>query len=133
MTSPRMRSEIQATPRPGTAVAADDGIVMVIDTDLTDDLRAEGDARELTRALQDLRRQARAGPGRPDRGLARRGPRDLGRASTPHLDGVTADVLADAIHAGAPPDGRSVAERRPRCRHARVSDCARTNGTGTAR
>ncbi len=50
--------EIQATPRPGTAVAADDGIVMVIDTTLTDDLRAEGDARELTRALQDLRRQA---------------------------------------------------------------------------
>ena len=50
--------EIQATPRPGTAVAADDGIVVVIDTTLTDDLRAEGDARELTRALQDLRRQA---------------------------------------------------------------------------
>ena len=50
--------EILATPRPGTAVAHDEGIVVVIDTRLTADLRAEGDARELTRAVQDLRKQA---------------------------------------------------------------------------
>ena len=50
--------EILATPRPGTAVAHDEGVVVVIDTTLTPELRAEGDARELTRAIQDLRRQA---------------------------------------------------------------------------
>ena len=50
--------EIQATPRPGTAVADHDGLVMVIDTELTPELRAEGDARELQRAIQDLRREA---------------------------------------------------------------------------
>lgn len=50
--------EVQATPRPGTAVGSDEGLVVVIDTELTPELRAEGDARELQRAIQDLRRDA---------------------------------------------------------------------------
>ena len=35
---------MQATPRPGTAVAEHDRVVVVLDTELTDELRAEGDA-----------------------------------------------------------------------------------------
>jgi isoleucyl-tRNA synthetase len=50
--------EIIATPRAGTAVAHENGLVVVIDTEIDDELRAEGDARELTRAVQDLRKQA---------------------------------------------------------------------------
>jgi len=92
--------EIQATPRPGTAVAHDDGLVVVIDTELTPALRAEGDARDLQRAIQDLRRDA---------GL------DLDErielwvdgadaALSPHLADVAADTLADLVTGPIPVD-----------------------------
>jgi isoleucyl-tRNA synthetase len=83
--------EIQATPKPGTAVADNDGLVVVLDTELTPELVAEGDARELARAIQDLRREA--GLELDDRvdlwvdGLA--------PAVATHLPAVAADTLAD--------------------------------------
>ena len=101
--------EIQATPRPGTAVAADDGIVMVIDTTLTDDLRAEGDARELTRALQDLRRQAELDLDAHIEVWLAADDAIVTRLA-PHLTGVARDVLADTIHDAVAPDGLSVAD-----------------------
>jgi isoleucyl-tRNA synthetase len=96
--------EILATPRPGTAVAHDEGLVVVIDTELTDDLRAEGDARELQRAIQDLRKDA---------GLALDDRIELWVAGVPaaaavHLDAVAAETLADAVHAGSPPSADGV-------------------------
>ena len=90
--------EIQATPRPGTAVAEDDGLVLVLDTELTPDLCAEGDVRELGRAIQDLRRVA--GLELDDRielwvqGLQER--------AQPYLGGVLADTLA-TLMPGTPP------------------------------
>jgi isoleucyl-tRNA synthetase len=89
--------EIQATPRPGTAVAEDDGLVMVLDTALTDELRAEGDARELARAVQDLRREA--GLELDDR--IELWVDGLPDAVAAHLPAVAADTLAE-LRAGDP-------------------------------
>jgi isoleucyl-tRNA synthetase len=92
--------EIIATPRPGTAVAGDEGLVVVIDTEVTPELLAEGDARELQRAIQDLRKEAGLElDDRIDVWVA-----GLPEAVAPHLDTVAAEVLADAVTVG-PPDG----------------------------
>jgi isoleucyl-tRNA synthetase len=96
--------EILLAPRPGTAVAHDEGIVVVIDTMLTPELRAQGDARELTRAIQDLRRQAElALDARIEVWL--HGPGGTLDPLGPHLGGLARDVLANAIHRGAAPGG----------------------------
>ena len=92
--------EIQATPRPGTAVAHDDGLVVVIDTELTPDLRAEGDARDIQRAIQDLRREA---------GLDLDERVDLwidgaDAAVVPHLPDVASDTLGDLASGSVPAD-----------------------------
>ena len=91
--------EIQASPKPGTAVAHDQGLVAVIDTRLTPELRAEGDARELQRAIQDLRREA---------GLALDDRIDLWVGAVPsevaaHLPAVATETLA-ALVTGDPPN-----------------------------
>ncbi len=90
--------EIQATPRPGTAVAEHDGLVVVLDTELTAELIAEGDARELQRAIQDLRREA---------GLELDDRIDLWVRSLPdevaaHLGAVATETLARIVPGVAP-------------------------------
>jgi isoleucyl-tRNA synthetase len=96
--------EIQATPRPGTAVAEDDGLVMVLDTALTDELRAEGDARELARAVQDLRREA----GLELDDVIELWVEGLPAAVAAHLPAIATDTLAE-LRAGEPPPGTPTA------------------------
>ncbi|MDP2350220.1 MAG: DUF5915 domain-containing protein, partial [Chloroflexota bacterium] len=92
--------EIQATPRPGTAVAHDDGLVAVIDTTITPDLRAEGDARELQRAVQDLRKEA----GLDLDARIVLWVEGLAAEVEIHLDSVASDTLVDEIRRDAPPE-----------------------------
>jgi isoleucyl-tRNA synthetase len=92
--------EILATPRPGTAVAHDEGLVVVIDTELTPALRAEGDARELQRAIQDLRKDAGLDlDARIELWVA-----GLPAEVVPHLASVARETLADRLTQGAAPE-----------------------------
>jgi isoleucyl-tRNA synthetase len=103
--------EILATPRAGTAVAHDEGLVVVIDTEIDDALRAEGDARELVRAIQDLRKQI--GLELDDTiDLWLSGPSEALAALEPYLARVAEDTLTSAVHREAgPPDVPSVPQQ----------------------
>ena len=94
--------EILATPRPGTAVAHDEGLVVVIDTTLTNELRAEGDARELQRAVQDLRRDAELALDDTIALWIELAPAAHQRLA-PYLERVVSETLCTAVHVSAPP------------------------------
>ena len=93
--------EILATPRPGTAVAHDEGLVVVIDTQLSPELLAEGDVRELQRAIQDLRREAELELDARIEVWIDPLPAELADA----LAGLRVDTLAEQILAGPGPAG----------------------------
>jgi isoleucyl-tRNA synthetase len=93
--------EIQATPRPGTAVAHDEGLVAIIDTTITPELRAEGDARELQRAIQDLRKDA----GIDLDARIELWVDGLPAEVEPHLASVARETLADRVTRTQPDSG----------------------------
>jgi isoleucyl-tRNA synthetase len=103
--------EILATPRPGTAVAHDQGLVVVIDTELDDELRAEGLAREVTRAVQDLRKQAGLDLDELIE-LWLAAPSATVDALRPYLAKVADDTLADQLSHDAPPPDATQATQR---------------------
>jgi isoleucyl-tRNA synthetase len=103
--------EILATPREGTVVAHDEGLVVIAETTIDEALRAEGDARELTRAVQDLRKQA---------GLEFDEPIDLWLDAAPgvlapiepFLAVLADDTIAEAVNRAAPPGDAVVASQQ---------------------
>jgi len=103
--------EILAAPRPGTAVAHDDGLVVVIDTELTPALRAEGDARELQRAIQDLRRDA--GLELDESVDVEVGPASVLERLRPFLDSIQRETIAESIVAAATSAGELLAHVAP--------------------
>ncbi|TAM63423.1 MAG: isoleucine--tRNA ligase, partial [Chloroflexota bacterium] len=99
--------EIQAVPRPGTAVGHEEGVVVVLDTVITPALRAEGDARDLARAVQGLRKEA--GLALDDRiELWLDLPGSSADGLRPYLDEIGAETLATAVHLDE--DGRAAAD-----------------------
>jgi len=102
--------EILATPRAGTAVAHDQGLVLAIDTELDDELRAEGDARELIRAIQDLRKQAGLELDETIELWLLAPPPVLERLR-PHFERLADDTLAASLRHDEPPPGAHRAEQ----------------------
>ncbi len=100
--------EILSTPRPGTAVAHDHGLVVVLDTNVTPELRVEGEARDLQRAVQELRREM---------GLTVDERIDLAIEEGPAaariallIPALAAETLADAVAVGPVPLDAAVGE-----------------------
>jgi isoleucyl-tRNA synthetase len=121
--------EILASPRPGTVVAHDDGLLVVIDTALTPELRAEGDARELQRAIQDLRREA--GLELDDR--IELWVDGLSPAVAVHLPAVALETLADRTVSGPPPGETGVARGTVRLEAGEARMGLRRTGGGAQR
>jgi isoleucyl-tRNA synthetase len=95
--------EILATPRPGTTVAHDEGLVVVLDTTITPALRAEGDAREFQHAIQDLRREMALDLDERIELVVEPGP--AASRLAPHLASVATETLAERWSVGPLPAG----------------------------
>jgi isoleucyl-tRNA synthetase len=91
-------------------VAHDQGLVLAIDTELDDELRAEGDARELIRAIQDLRKQAGLELDETIELWLLAPPPVLERLR-PHFERLADDTLAASLRHDEPPPGAHRAEQ----------------------
>ncbi|MDM7917357.1 MAG: isoleucine--tRNA ligase [Candidatus Eisenbacteria bacterium] len=92
--------ELAYQPRAGLALATDGRMLVAIDTELTEDLLMEGYARELIRAVQDLRK--RAGYQVEDRIELRWEAVDpaVTRTMEKFTSGIAGETLAAAVHEG---------------------------------
>ncbi len=91
----------------GWVSTADGGMIVAIDTRMTPELRAEGMARELLRAIQNLRKKS--GLAVSDRiHLGIEAPPEVWEAIEPHLDWLASETLATSTErvAVADPEGK---------------------------
>jgi isoleucyl-tRNA synthetase len=86
--------ELRRETRQGWGVAGEGGVTVALDLDLTEDLRLEGLAREVVRAVQDARKAA--GLDVADRiGLELEAEGDVEAAVDRHRDWIWSEVLAE--------------------------------------
>ena len=100
---------VQAMPREGLLVAGEDGIVVGLDTTLTDELIAEGLAREVVRRVNDLRKAA--GLNVSDHILlSYRASERLARAIRAYADYVKRETLSEALTEAPLPEAHTADE-----------------------
>jgi len=100
---------VQAMPREGLLVAGEDGIVVGLDTTLTDELIAEGLAREVVRRVNDLRKAA--GLNVSDHiVLSYRASERLARAIRAYADYVKRETLSEALTEAPLPEAHTADE-----------------------
>ena len=95
---------VQAMPREGLVVAGEAGIVVALDTTLTDDLINEGLAREVVRRINDLRKASGLDISDRINTTYEASPR-LAGAVAAFADYVRGETLTVALNAGQPGDG----------------------------
>jgi isoleucyl-tRNA synthetase len=96
-----------ASAEDGWVSAVDGGMTVTLDTRMTPELLAEGMARELSRAVQNLRKKS--GLAVSDRiHLGIEAPSEVWKATEPHLDWLASETLATSIVRAAveEPDGK---------------------------
>jgi isoleucyl-tRNA synthetase len=100
--------EVRATRHEAFALAEDAGWAVALDLELTDALRAEGTARELVRALNDLRKEI--GLEIADRVVVRlAAPAEIRAVIDAHGPWIAGEVLATALTSSdSEPDGHSI-------------------------
>lgn len=95
---------VESSSPEGFAMAEDGGYVVALNTEITEELRREGLARDLVRSVQDARKDA--GLQISDRiCLSLEMPASLAEAITPHLAYLKAETLADQVAFAAPTGG----------------------------
>jgi isoleucyl-tRNA synthetase len=101
--------DIRVVGRKGFALAQDGPHGVALDLDLDDELIDEGVARDVVRAVQDLRKSSGLDvQDRIELWLAT-DHADLSRALRTHSDYISSEVLASALHLERPPDEAGLA------------------------
>jgi isoleucyl-tRNA synthetase len=97
--------DVRIEGREGFSLARDGAYGVALDLDLDDDLIAEGIAREVVRAVQDLRKSSGlAVDDRIELWLSTPGD-DVARALELHRDAVAGEALAQTVTLAPPPPG----------------------------
>ena len=95
---------VQENPRAGLAVAAEKGVTVAVDVVITPELKAEGQAREVVRRIQNLRKEA--GFDLADRIVTvYQAEGELAAAIEDWHDFIAAETLSVELRPGEPPEG----------------------------